>query len=126
MNNRADENRIAEALREGLRAQPVPQTGADFDDRVLAALRNRPWWQALWLSARPIVSTAACSMIAMLAILHFSLQPPAPAFNPHPATNPPLPTGRVGVAMAALDKALDRPDLSFGTISLLLAKDKTD
>ncbi len=121
MNNQRDDNQIDGVLRYGLQAQPVPQLGPDFDEIVLAALRSRrPWWQSLWFSARPIVSAAACSMIVMLAVSHWALQPPArvSVSSPAPVTAP-MPS-QAGVTTVMLDKALDQPNLQFGTFARLL------
>jgi len=65
-----EENRADVALRQGLRDLPVPETSSDFDARVHAALRRpEPWWRALWEQARPVLTTAACSLLVTLALL---------------------------------------------------------
>ncbi|MCW3100484.1 MAG: hypothetical protein JWL77_6102 [Chthonomonadaceae bacterium] len=58
------------ALRQGLHRLPVPEVASDFDARVHAALcRPTPWWRLLWAEARPVLSTAACSLLVTLAAL---------------------------------------------------------
>jgi hypothetical protein len=58
------------AFRQGLHQLPVPEVAADFDARVHAALRRpTPWWRLLWTQARPVLSTAACSLLVTLVLL---------------------------------------------------------
>src|SRR5579884_1540625 len=109
--------RIDEALKQGLRTMAVPDPGSDFDDRVIAAVRARKsWWYLIWDFARPVVSAAACSAVIMLAALHLALQTPSQASDTQVTIQPPV---QAAITMAALDRALDRPDLRFGTISSL-------
>jgi hypothetical protein len=64
-------------LDDALRALPVPSGGADFDERVLAALHApRPWWLTLWVSLRPVLASAACSLCVMLALITWSAKAP--------------------------------------------------
>lgn len=121
MSRPLQENDINRVLRDGLQAQPLPQPEPDFDDRVLKALRSRrPWWQSLWFSVRPVVSTAACSMVVMLAILHWGLKTPEISSFNHPAPNAAPTSSQARVTMAMLDKALDQPNLQFGTFARLI------
>ena len=65
------ENDADAALRQGLHRLPVPEVASDFDARVHAAL-SRPtpcWLRLLWTQARPVLSTAACSLFVTLALL---------------------------------------------------------
>lgn len=58
------------AFRQGLHQLPVPEVASDFDARVHAALRRpTPWWRLLWTQARPVLSTAACSLLVTLVLL---------------------------------------------------------
>ena len=121
-----------QALRDGLRRIPVPQPGPDFDDRVIAALqvRRRSWWLTLLGFARPMASAAACSLVATLALLHWSLSTPAaksatPAAVPPPAATATSTPAGEGFTMAALDRALSQPDLREGTIARLLESPET-
>jgi hypothetical protein len=58
------------AFRQGLHQLPVPEVASDFDARVHAALcRPTPWWRLLWTQARPVLATAACSLLVTLAAL---------------------------------------------------------
>lgn len=118
------DNLIEDILGNALRRVRVPEPSADFDDRVIAALRaRRTWWQALLLAARPVASAAACSLVVMLAALHWAL-PANSSSSQHPQPAPlsaPVAPAQDTVTLAALNKALDRPDLRFGTIDLLFA-----
>ena len=58
------------AFRQGLYQLPVPEVASDFDARIHAALRRpAPWWRRLWTQARPVLSTAACSLLVTLVLL---------------------------------------------------------
>lgn len=115
---------IDQALKDGLRRLSVPEPGSDFDDRVIFALQVRlPWWQALFSFARPMASAAACSLVATLALMHFTLSSPQSA-SPAPPAAPSAvsasaPAGQ-GFTMAALDRALNQPDMRDGTLIRLL------
>ena len=61
-------NEADAALRRGLSRLPVPDVASDFDARIHAALRRpTPWWRLLWTQARPVLSTAACSLLVTLS-----------------------------------------------------------
>lgn len=63
-------NEADAALRRGLSRLPVPDVASDFDARIHAALRRpTPWWRLLWTQARPVLSTAACSLLVTLVLL---------------------------------------------------------
>ena len=108
----------AQALRDGLRALPVPEIGSDFDARVLAALRAPvPWWRHWWQPAKPLLLGASCSLSVTLVLLHWALAAP----------QPPMLGGsegeRGGVQASApgrapsLDGLLDRADLRAGSLA---------
>ena len=108
----------AQALRDGLRALPIPEIGSDFDARVLAALRAPvPWWRHWWQPAKPLLLGASCSLSVTLVLLHWALAAP----------QPPMLGGsegeRGGVQASApgrapsLDGLLDRADLRAGSLA---------
>ncbi len=115
-------------LRAGLRALPVPQASPDFDTRVLAALRaaapsRPPWWQTLWQTChrglRPVLGSAAFSLVGMLLLLRGTGDAPGDAARPAASSH--IQASAVTRAGAerriALDEVLDRPNLS--ALSLL-------
>ncbi len=66
----SDQPDIDVLLRRGLRDLPSPTVAADFDDAVLASVRQpRPWWQSLWMSASPMLSGGACAFVAVVALV---------------------------------------------------------
>ncbi len=97
------------ALRDGLRGLPVPSLSPDFDARILEAFCvPLPWWRRWWQQAQPVLWGASCSLALMLALLHWSQQTPfapsvVPAFAP-------------SANALALNRLLDRPDLSAGAM----------
>ena len=110
-------------LANALRSLPVPAPSADFDDRVLAALRVPvPWWKRLsWRSVRqtaqPLFLSASCSLAVTLLALHLTLSspvstpsPPAPAAVSNLAAAPPAP-------LPSVDALLDRPNLCAGSLA---------
>ncbi len=119
--NLPDDLRLHQALRDGLRALPVPPVASDFDARILDALRAPvPWWQCLWEPARPLLLGASCSLLVTLALLHWTLS--ASVGTPRPL--PPLAGGGQENVQAAapprapsLDSLLDRPDLRAGSLA---------
>lgn len=106
-------------LRDGLRRLPSPTPSPDFDAHVLNALgRPQPWWQTLWQGARPLLAGAACSLVVTLAAVSWTTQTPtlpprrvSPLAITTTATRP--------LDMTAVDKLLDRPDLSAASLSRL-------
>ena len=119
-------------LRAGLRALPVPQASPDFDTRVLAALRaaapsRPPWWQTLWQTChrglRPVLGSAAFSLVGMLLLLRGTSDVPGDALGnaARPDASSQIQASAVTRAGAerriALDDVLDRPNLS--ALSLL-------
>jgi len=98
-----------QSLRDGLRGLPVPSVSPAFDARLLNALcAPLPWWRLLWQQAQPVLWGASCSLALTLALLHWSLQTPlapsvVPAFAPSANT-------------LAINRLLDRPDLSAGAM----------
>ena len=107
------------ALREGLHGLPVPSTSADFDARIHAALSQpTPWWRSLLPLARPVLSTAACSLLVTLALLK-GLSGIAASHSPQGAASP-----GEAVAYGSRDRldALESSDFpaglnGFGTLS---------
>jgi len=115
-------NPNAPRLADALRSLPVPAPSADFDDRVLAALRvPEPWWKRLswrrvWQPVQPLLLGTSCSLGLTLLLLHLTLSVPQsiPAPAPTALTNlaaaPPVP-------MPSLDALLDRPNLCAGSLA---------
>src|SRR5580704_2151103 len=68
--NMAD-SRADRALYAGLRDLPTPDTAADFEARILAALAPRPpFWQTAWrVALRPALPAALCTLAGMLLLL---------------------------------------------------------
>jgi hypothetical protein len=113
---RDNETRIENALREGLRNLPVPETSPDFSARIHAALdQTPPWWRMLWIQMRPLLSGAACAAVVMLILLPTLTQTPA-TVAPDSASIASHASGR-RVTIIALEAALDRPDLSAAALS---------
>ncbi len=114
MSDASEETRLDRALRDGLRALPVPETAPDFDARVLAALRvPLPWWRRWSEPAKPLLLGASCSLIVMLLALHWTLSAPV-------LSAPPLLGGGGSsqtVRAPSLDALLDQPNLSAGSLS---------
>lgn len=111
-----EDARLAGALR-GL---PVPPLSADFDDRVLAALRVPvPWqrrltWRGVWQPVRPLLAGASCSLALTLLLLHLTLSGPLPAPVPPAA----FPLASVPSApLPPVDALLDRPNLCAGSLA---------
>ncbi len=106
-------------LRDGVRALPPVPVSADFDARVLAALcRPAPWRERVWLTLRPLLAGAACSLALTLAALFWTLRAPL--------TVSPMPGFTLSVArtidvprpdLASLDRWLDRPNLSAASLA---------
>lgn len=108
-----DDLRLGSALRDGLRALPVPDVSPDFDARVLDALRAPgPWWQRLWEPARPLLLGASCSLTVTLVLLHWTLTAPAPVVG-----GLERPQASAPARAPSLDRLLDRPDLRAGTLA---------
>lgn len=77
---RHDDTPADRALCEGLGLLTVPQVSPGFDARVLGALKRRtPWWRTAWPTLRPVLSGAACSLLIMLAVLHWTALMPVDA-----------------------------------------------
>lgn len=107
MSELPEEARIEMALREGLRSLPVPDTSPDFAARIHAALRRPvPWWQMLWVHARPVLGAGACSLIGMLALLHWTAQ--------MPLTPPATTLQRTDTT--ALNRVLESPSLATASL----------
>lgn len=107
----------AGALCAGLEQLAVPPLSADFDARLLEALRSeRPWWHTwswsqLWRSVRPVAAGALCSGCAMVALFYFAVALPDPQ---HPA-----PRAAPGGGLVSLP-ALDGAALTTGTLRRLV------
>ena len=123
MHELPDDLTVRQALRDGLRALPVPDVSPDFDSRVLDALRApRPWWRRVWEPARPLLLGTSCSLSVTLVLLHWTLIAPAP--QPHPNKTSILGgqeqeqvQARRPVRAPSLDRLLDRPDLRAGSLA---------
>ena len=117
MSNTPPPNFIPPTLADALRSLPVPPLSADFDNRVLAALRVPvPWWRRFWQPAQPLLLGASGSLAVTLLLLHFTLTGPLPAPSPTPVTvqniaaAPPTP-------LPSVDALLDRPGLCAGSLA---------
>jgi len=68
------------ALREGLRAQPMPTVSAGFDERVMRAVRGRsPFWEPLMSAFRPALATAAVATVVTTLLISPKWASPDPA-----------------------------------------------
>ena len=111
MFNPPEDARLADALR----CLPVPPPSADFDDRVLAALRvSVPWWRRLWQPAQPLLLGASGSLAMTLLLLHLTLSGPLP--SPAPLAASPL-ASAPSTPLPPLDALLDRPNLCAGSFA---------
>src|SRR5579859_2543363 len=66
-----DQDILDGLLRQGLRGMPVPMVSADFDERVLDAVRpRRPWWWIDWAreGAPLLVQTTAGALACILTV----------------------------------------------------------
>ena len=91
------------ALREGLRAQPVPPVSANFDARVLSAVSGRsPLWDLFLSALRPALATAAISTVVTTLILSSNFK----TVNPALAASPPAAKGAATLGPAHVKKAL--------------------
>ena len=102
-------------LADALRSLPAPALPADFDERVLAALRvPAPWWRRVWQQAQPLVLGTSCSLALTLLLLHLTLSAPAaPMLPAAPANLAAAPSA----PMPPLDVLLDRPNLCAGSLA---------
>jgi hypothetical protein len=95
-------------LRAGLRQLAVPEASPDFNARIHAALRRPlPWWQALWVPLRPLLTSAVCSLAVMSVLLHWSSRLP----TIHPPSSAPA-----NVDGIADSRILERADLSAASL----------
>src|SRR5437764_4507760 len=129
--NQADNLQVDMALREGLRALPVPSVSDEFDARVLAAIQGpQPWWQAVLPGIRPLMAGGVCSMALTLLLVRWAIQVPLnePARGSRSNTVAGIdsqqrsaaePVGNSGGQFTALDDALDRGDLTSSTLARL-------
>ena len=110
-----DDFSLDSALRDSLRALPVPEPSPEFDSRVLAALSTPPsQWLRFWEPARPLLLGVSCSLAVTLFALHWTLS--APLTVPLPSTAPPA-LASAPHPMPSLDALLDRPNLSAGCLA---------
>ena len=113
-----DELSLDQALRDGLRALPVPPVGPDFDARVLRALRApTPWWRHWWEPARPLLLGASCSLGVTLVLLHWTLAAPLTAPRPQILGESERPVAAAPPHAPSLDALLDRPGLRAGSLA---------
>ena len=104
------------ALADALRSLPVPPPSADFDSRVLAALRvPLPWWRRLWQPVQPLLLGASGSLAVTLLLLHFTLSGPQTVPSPTPISARNL--AAAPSALPSVDALLDRPGLCAGSLT---------
>ena len=105
---------LADALR-SLPPQPLP---ADFDARVLAALRVPvPWRRRLWQPVQPLLLGASGSLAVTLLLLHFTLSGPPTAPSPTPISVQNLAAAPSSGSLPSVDALLDRPGLCAGSLT---------
>jgi hypothetical protein len=92
-------------LSEGFRAIPTPVPSPDFDERVLAGLRDSApsWYVALRNSLKPMLTAMTGSFILGLLAIHFALQAPTPTLTP---------TKSAPINYQAMQRLIDSPNLS--------------
>lgn len=99
------------ALREGFAALDAPCASAEFDTRVLAAIRPIPWWIAMRRQLSPALASGGCAFVLMLALIRWSASDVAGAAQSRePASR----------AEIAVDRALDLPNLRAGSLAALV------
>ena len=104
-------------LADALRSLPVPPPAADFDVRVLAALRVPvPWWRRLWQPIQPLLLGASGSLAVTLLLLHFTLSGPQTAPTPAPVSVQNL-AAAPPASLPSVDALLDRPGLCAGSLT---------
>ncbi len=107
-------------LTEALRSLPVPAPSADFDDRILLALRAPvPWhrrltWRSIWQPARPLLLSASGSLALTLLLLHLTLNGPVSAPPPASAA---AASSLAAAPLPSVDALLDRPNLCAGSLA---------
>ena len=112
MHSSEDSNDV---LCDGLRWLSPPVPSSDFDDRVIAALRQPgSWREALLRVVQPALSGMCCSVLATLAVIYWTVN--GPASFPVPRL-PAMPTAHVN--MALLDMILDEPTLRADSLEQL-------
>lgn len=110
---------VSQALRDGLRALPVPAVAADFDARVLAGLcAPLPWWRRWWQPAKPLLAGASFSLVVTLLGLHWILAAPMTMPAAPFTVSPPSVTASSAPA-PSVDALLYRPDLSAGSLAMV-------
>ena len=113
MDRSSHEERIISDLRTGLHALPIPEPGADFDTRVLAALACRPQpFSFAWRQTCACFTAMAISCLCALGLL--SLIQGAPSGSHLPAS-PRASLSAPAMSMASVDQVLERRNLSAGT-----------
>ncbi len=118
-----EENRGDYLLRQGLRSLPVPETSPDFNARVHAALRRpAPWWRTIWNRTRPVLATAACSLLVTLALLKGSnIAGTVSPLQAQPIDRNALMAHRDRERDAAIEVAVERDDLSAASLQGFVA-----
>ena len=99
------ETLMDQILSEGFRAILTPVPSPDFDERVLAGLRDSApsWYVALRNSLKPMLTAMTGSFILGLLAIHFALQAPTPTLTP--MTSAPI-------NYQAMQRLIDSPNLS--------------
>ena len=127
MHELPDDLTVRQALRDGLRALPVPDVSPDFDSHVLDALRApRPWWRRLWEPAKPLLLGASCSLSVTLVLLHWTLTAPVPRTPILGGHEQEKVQARGPARAPSLDTLLDRPDLRAGSLAAAWAAPSAD
>ncbi len=117
MSNTLPLNSGPPTLAHALRSQPIPPASADFDDRVLAALRVPiPWWRRWWQPVQPLLLGASGSLAVTLLLLHFTLTGPQTAPAPTSASVQNL-AAAPPISLPSVDALLDRPGLCAGSLT---------
>jgi hypothetical protein len=114
------------ALYAGLRDLPTPETSADFETSILAALAPRPpLWQTLWRGIlRPALPVACCTLVAMLLLLRQAQQIGGVASQPEviareAARRLPSIEARRDVPPDSSLESMDNIDLNSASLSFL-------
>jgi len=101
-----------DVLCDGLRWLSPPAPSSDFDDRVIAALRQPGSCWQIWLrAAQPALYGMCCSVLVTLAVIYVTLH------GPETISMPAMPHTRID--MAVVDIILDEPHLRADSLEQL-------